>query len=172
MPVDVENIVMKVFAEFSCSAKKQEDLKECFDFFEIEYREVIRHVPTRWLSLFKALDRMLSSWGPLKENFFNSLIGLSIQRTGYRKLTTTGLPVRCSSPVPLKTRRVGQRCTLNLSREGVPAQVSSTSLDHGSKTWSVAKGPRVAEQCDVNIQSINQSSYHQYLKYVDSYIAA
>ncbi|GFU42319.1 uncharacterized protein TNCV_4554761 [Trichonephila clavipes] len=51
-----------------------------------------------------------------------------------------------SSPVPLKTRRVGQRCTLNLSRaetssrwcgvvvrEGVPAQVSSTSLDHGSK---------------------------------------
>ncbi|GFS52503.1 uncharacterized protein TNCV_4851611 [Trichonephila clavipes] len=52
-----------------------------------------------------------------------------------------------SSPVPLKTRRVGQRCTLNLSRAetssrwcgvvvrrgGVPAQVSSTSLDHGSK---------------------------------------
>ncbi|GFU96465.1 uncharacterized protein TNCV_90381 [Trichonephila clavipes] len=32
MPVDVENIVMKVFAEFSCSAKKREDLKECFDF--------------------------------------------------------------------------------------------------------------------------------------------
>ncbi|GFT18104.1 uncharacterized protein TNCV_182861 [Trichonephila clavipes] len=59
MPVDVENIVMKVFAEFSCSAKKREDLKECFDFFESEYREVIRHVPTRWLSLFKALDRML-----------------------------------------------------------------------------------------------------------------
>ncbi|GFV80643.1 uncharacterized protein TNCV_4618051 [Trichonephila clavipes] len=51
-----------------------------------------------------------------------------------------------SNPVPLKTRRVGQRCTLNLSRadtssrwcgvvvrRGVPAQVSSTSLDHGSK---------------------------------------
>ncbi|GFT48094.1 hypothetical protein TNCV_1000931, partial [Trichonephila clavipes] len=66
--------------------------------------------------------------------------------------------------------RVGQRCTLNLSRaetssvgggvvvrRGVPAQVSSTSLDHGSNAWSVAKSPRVAEQCDVNIQSINQS---------------
>ncbi|GFS98744.1 uncharacterized protein TNCV_2591891 [Trichonephila clavipes] len=51
------------------------------------------------------------------------------------------------SPVPLKTRRVEQRCMLNLSRaetrppvgvawklgEGVPAQVSPTSLDHGSK---------------------------------------
>ncbi|GFW63789.1 uncharacterized protein TNCV_3743971 [Trichonephila clavipes] len=55
--------------------------------------------------------------------------------------------VTSSSPVPLKTRRVEQRCTLNLSRAetsfrrcgvvvrrgGVPAQVSSTSLDHGSK---------------------------------------
>ncbi|GFS59064.1 uncharacterized protein TNCV_69591 [Trichonephila clavipes] len=69
MPVDVENIVMKVFAKFSSSSKKREDLKECFDFFESEYREVIRHVPTRWLSLFKALDRMLSSWGPLKRYF-------------------------------------------------------------------------------------------------------
>ncbi|GFU50145.1 uncharacterized protein TNCV_640571 [Trichonephila clavipes] len=54
--------------------------------------------------------------------------------------------VMSSSPVPLKIRRVGQRCTLNLSRaetssrwcgvvvrRGVSAQVSSTSLDHGSK---------------------------------------
>ncbi|GFX72646.1 uncharacterized protein TNCV_4062421 [Trichonephila clavipes] len=58
-----------------------------------------------------------------------------------------GRYVLSSSPVPLKTRRVGQRCTLNLSRAEtsspwcdvvlrrgrVPAQVSSTSLDHGSK---------------------------------------
>ncbi|GFV97627.1 dimer_Tnp_hAT domain-containing protein [Trichonephila clavipes] len=55
--------------------------------------------------------------------------------------------VMSSSPVPLKIHRVGQRCTLNLSRaeisshwcgvvvrrEVVPAAVSSTSLDHGSK---------------------------------------
>ncbi|GFX43327.1 uncharacterized protein TNCV_2390351 [Trichonephila clavipes] len=54
--------------------------------------------------------------------------------------------VMSSSPVPLKIRLVGERCTLNLSRaqrssrwcgvvvrRGVPAQVSSTSLDHGSK---------------------------------------
>ncbi|GFV11596.1 putative sodium-dependent multivitamin transporter [Trichonephila clavipes] len=51
-----------------------------------------------------------------------------------------------SSPVPLKTHRVGERCTLNLPRaqmfsrwygvveEGMPAQVSSSSLDHGSKS--------------------------------------
>ncbi|GFU64968.1 hypothetical protein TNCV_4460311 [Trichonephila clavipes] len=37
-------------------------------------------------------------------------------------------------------------------------QVSSTSLDHGSKLRGpLPKSPRVAEQCDVNIQPINQS---------------
>ncbi|GFT82505.1 uncharacterized protein TNCV_2898061 [Trichonephila clavipes] len=65
-----------------------------------------------------------------------------------------GMDVR--APVPLKTRRVGQRCTLNLSRaetssrwcgvvvrEAVPAQVSSTSLDHGSKL----RGPSPKPSC-------------------------
>ncbi|GFV11715.1 uncharacterized protein TNCV_977041 [Trichonephila clavipes] len=50
------------------------------------------------------------------------------------------------SPVPLKTRREGERCTFNLLRaqtsslwcgevvrRGVPAQESSSSLNHGSK---------------------------------------
>ncbi|GFW51721.1 uncharacterized protein TNCV_1186531 [Trichonephila clavipes] len=61
------------------------------------------------------------------------------------KVSNLGRHVLSSSPVPLKTRRVGQRCTLNLSRTetssrwcGVVARrggcqlVSSTSLDHGS----------------------------------------
>ncbi|GFU30199.1 uncharacterized protein TNCV_3625331 [Trichonephila clavipes] len=54
--------------------------------------------------------------------------------------------VTSSIPVPLKTRRVGQRCTLNLSRaetssrwcgvvvrRGGASSGASTSLDHGSK---------------------------------------
>ncbi|GFT74180.1 uncharacterized protein TNCV_4081111 [Trichonephila clavipes] len=61
------------------------------------------------------------------------------------KVSDHGRHLMSSSPVPPKTRRVGQRCTLNLSRaesssrwygscdRGVLAQVSSASLDHGSK---------------------------------------
>ena len=66
---DIENLVLKVFSEFSNSAKKREELKECFEFCESEFHEVIRHVPTRWLSLFKAVDRLLLSWKPLKAYF-------------------------------------------------------------------------------------------------------
>ncbi|GFX20066.1 uncharacterized protein TNCV_1436261 [Trichonephila clavipes] len=62
------------------------------------------------------------------------------------KILDHGRHVMSSSPVPFKTRRGGQRCTLNLSRAetsshwcGVvvrrrrAAQVSSSSLDHGSE---------------------------------------
>ncbi|CAG5047532.1 unnamed protein product [Parnassius apollo] len=69
LPVDVDNIVLKTFSEFPHAAKKRQDLKECFEFYESKFKEVLRHVPTRWLSLFKALDRVLSSWGPLKKYF-------------------------------------------------------------------------------------------------------
>ncbi|GFV29494.1 hypothetical protein TNCV_2728751 [Trichonephila clavipes] len=60
-----------------------------------------------------------------------------------------------SSPVPLKTRRVGERCMFTLSRfqlsshwcdvvvkRGVPTQVSSTSLDYGLKL----RGPSPKDQ--------------------------
>ncbi|GFV61962.1 uncharacterized protein TNCV_4107661 [Trichonephila clavipes] len=63
------------------------------------------------------------------------------------KVPDQGRRVMSSSPVLLKSRRLGQRCTFNLSRaetsyrwcgvvvrrRGVPAEVSSTSLDNGSK---------------------------------------
>ncbi|GFX67644.1 putative transposable element [Trichonephila clavipes] len=45
-----------------------------------------------------------------------------------------------SSPVPLKTRRVGQRCTLNLSRAETSSRCRPRHL-----VWFVAKSPRVAE---------------------------
>ena len=69
LSVDIENLVLKVFSEFSCSAKKREQLKECFEFCQSQFQEVIRHVPTRWLSLHKAVERLLLSWKPLKSYF-------------------------------------------------------------------------------------------------------
>ncbi|GFW14412.1 uncharacterized protein TNCV_410951 [Trichonephila clavipes] len=78
----------------------------------------------------------------------------------------TGRAVICT--VPLKTHRVGQRCTLNLSRAETSSRWCGVVVRRGGAssgvvhvtgpwlkiTWSVAKSPRVAEQCDVNIQSI------------------
>ncbi|GFV11837.1 hypothetical protein TNCV_3686151 [Trichonephila clavipes] len=50
----------------------------------------------------------------------------------------------------------------------LPAQVSLTvTLIHGSKiTWFVAKSPRVAEQCDVNIHLILPNFYFHFTPFV------
>ncbi|KAM4722874.1 uncharacterized protein WCC33_009052 [Rhinophrynus dorsalis] len=66
---DVENLVLKVFNEFSCSAKNVSELKTCFEFVHQEYHKVLRHVPTRWLSLFAAIDRLLLDWEAIKVYF-------------------------------------------------------------------------------------------------------
>ena len=48
---DVEHFVLKVFSDFSHSAKKCTELESLCDFVEIEYQEILRHIVTRWLSL-------------------------------------------------------------------------------------------------------------------------
>ncbi|XP_043381024.1 uncharacterized protein LOC114021903 isoform X1 [Chelonia mydas] len=66
---DVENLVIKVFSEFSSSAKNVSELKEFFDFLETDYSEILRHVPTHFLTLFTAVDRLLKHWPALKSYF-------------------------------------------------------------------------------------------------------
>ncbi|GFX97273.1 transposable element Tc1 transposase [Trichonephila clavipes] len=82
------------------------------------------------------------------------------------KVSDHGKHDMSSSPVPLKTCRVGQRCTLNLRvqtssrwcsvvvrRGGASTGVVHVTRPWFKMTWSVAKSPRVAEQCGVNIHS-------------------
>ncbi|GFU81973.1 uncharacterized protein TNCV_516541 [Trichonephila clavipes] len=74
--------------------------------------------------------------------------------------------VTSSNPVPPKTRRVGQRCTLNLSRAQTSSRWSGVVVRRGRCQLrcrlrhltmaqnDVTKSPCVAEQCDVKIHSL------------------
>ncbi|GFV70715.1 transposable element Tcb2 transposase [Trichonephila clavipes] len=115
--------------------------------------------PTNKNTLIRALTE---EWDKLPQQLLDNVVQNMVRRVEccitlhgghmaavaeWLRYRTVACFVTGSSPVPLKTRRVGQRCTLNLSRAetssrwcgvvvrrgGVPAQVSSTSLDHGSK---------------------------------------
>lgn len=66
---DVESLVLKIYAEFSSSAKNIEKLKECFVDFDMEFQDILRHVITRWLSLFPAVERLISKWPAIKQYF-------------------------------------------------------------------------------------------------------
>ncbi|GFT11247.1 uncharacterized protein TNCV_1143791 [Trichonephila clavipes] len=92
--------------------------------------------------------------------------GTAVVAEWYRYRIVAGL-VTSSSPVSRKTHRVGQRCTLNLSRAETRPPIGVVDMRGGASsgfvhvtwpmfkiTWSVTKSSRVAEQCDVNIHSL------------------
>ena len=68
---DVEGLVLKVYSEFSGCPQNCEELKEFFEFVELQYCKILRHVPTRLLSLLAAVERLLQCWPAIKSYFMS-----------------------------------------------------------------------------------------------------
>ena len=67
--VDVEDVCVDVFYWFDKSTKRKGILQDFCDFCDSSYREVIRHVSVRWLSLEQAINRILLLYMPLQSYF-------------------------------------------------------------------------------------------------------
>ncbi|CAF5178029.1 unnamed protein product [Rotaria magnacalcarata] len=65
LPVDVETYLSQLYSHFNSSSKRIAELKEYFEFVEIEYL----HIKIRWLSLYNSIDRLLKVYEPLSSYF-------------------------------------------------------------------------------------------------------
>jgi len=72
LSIDVQSIIMKIYNHFSVYTVRTEELKEFCEFVDIEYRQLLYHSPTRWLSLFPGLNRVLQMYPALKSYFLSS----------------------------------------------------------------------------------------------------
>ncbi|GFV47443.1 uncharacterized protein TNCV_4830991 [Trichonephila clavipes] len=72
--------------------------------------------------------------GLLKLYLDGNVVGAVAEWYGYR---TVACLVTSSSPVPLKTRRVGQRCTLNLSRAETSSRWCGVEVRRGGASSGV-----------------------------------
>lgn len=66
---DVENLILKIDAEFSRSSIRVQALKDCFSYLDEHYLNIVKHAPTRWVSLYQSLDRLLQIWPAIKVYF-------------------------------------------------------------------------------------------------------
>ena len=66
---DVEEMVVDFFYWFDKSTKWKTSLDSYCSFCDISYREIIKYVNTRWLSLVRAVDCALQQYEMLKSYF-------------------------------------------------------------------------------------------------------
>lgn len=68
---DVEEIMVDLFYWFDKSTKRKSSLKEYCCFCDVQYRKIIKHVSTRWLSLEMAIERTLKLYDGLYSYFLS-----------------------------------------------------------------------------------------------------
>lgn len=69
--IDVEDLCIDLYYWFEKSNKRKGILAEFCDFCDNDYHEIVRHVNVRWLSLEKAVNRVLQLY-PSLESYFKS----------------------------------------------------------------------------------------------------
>jgi hypothetical protein len=67
-----DDLCVDIFYWFEHSSKRKNLLSEFCDFCDVQYRQVIKHVNTRWLSLESAVERVLKQYNPLKSYFLSN----------------------------------------------------------------------------------------------------
>ena len=66
LPVCVENLVVKIYKFFHIYIVQVSELKEFCNFADVEYKRILQHGNTRFLSLLPALERILKMFEALK----------------------------------------------------------------------------------------------------------
>ncbi|XP_066486947.1 MAX gene-associated protein isoform X3 [Tiliqua scincoides] len=69
--INLECIVMKLYNYFSIYTVRTEQLKEYCEFVDINYKQLLSHTKTRWLSLFPAIHRILETYEDLQSYFLS-----------------------------------------------------------------------------------------------------
>ena len=68
----IEDLLVDTYFWFDKSSSRKEDLHDFQDFTNTPHEVITKHVTTRWLSLQKSVDRILSQWDAL-QSYFNSI---------------------------------------------------------------------------------------------------
>ena len=69
LPIDVDDFFVDLFYYFDKSSKRKEELHEFQEFTGTKELKIIKHCKTRWLSLEKAVKRVLQQWCALYAYF-------------------------------------------------------------------------------------------------------
>lgn len=68
---DLEELMIDTYYYFDKSTKRKSGLAEYCTFCDTQYRKILKHVSTRWLSLEQAVERVLRQYPGLRSYFLS-----------------------------------------------------------------------------------------------------
>lgn len=71
-PIDIEAVVVKIYAHFYIYTVRVESFKEFCEEAAVEYKKLLGYSKTRWLALMPAVERLLKLFEPLKNYFLSN----------------------------------------------------------------------------------------------------
>ena len=69
---DAEDMLIDLFYWFDKSIKRKNELFEFCSFCDMQYKDVVKHISTRWLSLEFAVERALKQYKGLRSYIFSN----------------------------------------------------------------------------------------------------
>lgn len=69
LPIEIEAVVVKIYKYFHIYTIRVTQLKEFCEFADVEYKKLVQHGSTRFLSLLPAVERILNIFEGLKSYF-------------------------------------------------------------------------------------------------------
>ena len=127
LPFIPADILVSIYYYLEKSSKRHKELKEVQKLCGTENHKILKHVCTRWLSLEKALNRMLEQWPALLE-YFKQEVGQGSQK---KRKNETG-----------SSQSKKQKSMSSTSE----ARVGKTAGDHTSKSSHLHHQPSLLRQ--------------------------
>ncbi|KAL3199883.1 hypothetical protein MRX96_043712 [Rhipicephalus microplus] len=100
LPAKFDEVLVDIFYYLEKSAKRKDRLVEFQGMHNTEVRNILKHVPTRWLLLGRCLTRLLEQWQPLVSFFLNETKPKSQQHPSF--LGSYQIPKRAAASADVR----------------------------------------------------------------------
>ena len=69
LPVQIDELLIDIFYYIDKSSNRLQNVKTFQALCNTEVHKILKHAPTRWLSLAQCTERLLEQWEPLQQSF-------------------------------------------------------------------------------------------------------
>ena len=136
LPFSPVDLLIPIYYFLEKSSKRQKEYREVQVMCGVELHAILKHVCTRWLSLERALGRLIEQWEPLKCYFSQQA---STSSTSQKKVSATskapnatqkatGAAPRATSTAPKTTSATG-KCASSSQQPAISGQKRSAETE-------------------------------------------